>query len=99
MSTAKARAMFGPDKSFESTTIERRDLTQDDVKIDIKFAGICHSDIHTAKGEWGEINYPIVTGHEIAGIVSEVGSEVKNFKVGDRVGVGCMVDSCGECEN
>jgi uncharacterized zinc-type alcohol dehydrogenase-like protein len=99
MINVKARAMFGPDKSFETTTIDRRDLSPKDVLIEIKFAGICHSDIHTARGEWGDIKYPIVPGHEIAGIVTEVGSEVTKYKVGDRVGVGCMVDSCGECEN
>lgn len=60
--------------------------------FDIKFAGICHSDIHTARGEWGPVNYPIVPGHEIAGIVAQVGSEVTKWKVGDRVGVGCFVD-------
>jgi uncharacterized zinc-type alcohol dehydrogenase-like protein len=67
------------------------------VAFDIHFAGICHSDIHTVRGEWGEANYPLVPGHEIAGVVTEVGSEVTGFKVGDRVGVGCFVDSCREC--
>ncbi|GAA5044834.1 NAD(P)-dependent alcohol dehydrogenase [Nocardia callitridis] len=67
--------------------------------IDIKYAGICHSDIHTARNEWGGgTKYPCVPGHEIAGIVAAVGSEVSGHRVGDRVGVGCMVDSCGECE-
>ncbi|GAA3638746.1 NAD(P)-dependent alcohol dehydrogenase [Kineosporia mesophila] len=80
-------------------TVERRDVGPKDVRIDIKFAGICHSDIHTARSEWGPSNYPVVVGHEIAGIVAEVGSEVTQYQVGDRVGVGCMVDSCGECEN
>ncbi len=70
-----------------------------DVRIDIAFAGICHSDIHTARDEWGAANYPLVPGHEIAGTVAEVGSEVTKYKVGDRVGVGCFVDSCRECEN
>jgi alcohol dehydrogenase (NADP+) len=81
------------------TTIERRDVGPRDVAFDIKFAGICHSDIHTAKGEWGETNYPIVVGHEIAGVVTEVGSEVTKYKVGDHVGVGCMVGSCQHCDN
>ena len=67
--------------------------------IEIAFAGICHSDIHTARDEWGEAMYPLVPGHEIAGIVTEVGSEVTKHAVGDRVGVGCFVDSCRECEN
>jgi uncharacterized zinc-type alcohol dehydrogenase-like protein len=95
----KARAVFGKNKPFEKTEIERRDVGPKDVKIEIKYAGICHSDIHTAREEWGEISYPITVGHEIAGIVTEVGSEVTKHKVGDRVGVGCMVNSCGKCEN
>ena len=84
---------------FEKTTIERRDLGPHDVLIAVKYAGICHSDIHTARDEWGEAMYPLVPGHEIAGVVEEVGSEVEGFAVGDRAGVGCMVDSCRECEN
>ena len=84
---------------FEKIRIERRDLGPHDVLIDIAYAGICHSDIHTAREEWGEIEFPLVPGHEIAGVVSEVGSEVTRYAVGDRVGVGCMVDSCRECDN
>ncbi|WP_117170105.1 NAD(P)-dependent alcohol dehydrogenase [Paraliobacillus sediminis] len=99
MVMAKARAVDGPNKPFRAAEIKRRDLDLHDVLIEIKYAGICHSDIHTAHGEWGEVNYPLVPGHEIAGIVTEVGREVTKYKVGDRVGVGCMVDSCGECEN
>jgi alcohol dehydrogenase (NADP+) len=99
MITVKARAVDGPDKPFRAAEIQRRDLDLHDVLIEIKYAGICHSDIHTAHGEWGPVNYPLVPGHEIAGIVTDIGAEVKKYKVGDRVGVGCMVDSCGECEN
>lgn len=99
MITAKARAVDGPDKSFRAAEIKRRDLDAHDVLIEIKYAGICHSDIHTAHGEWGPVNYPLVPGHEIAGIVTSVGPNVSKYKVGDRVGVGCMVGSCGECEN
>ncbi|MGE7603396.1 NAD(P)-dependent alcohol dehydrogenase [Peribacillus sp. NPDC097675] len=99
MITAKARAVDGPHKPFRETEIQRRDLDLYDVLIEIKYAGICHSDIHTAHGEWGPVNYPLVPGHEIAGIVTDIGAEVSKYKVGDRVGVGCMVDSCGECEN
>lgn len=99
MITAKARAVHGPDKPFKATEIQRRSLDTHDVLIEIKYAGICHSDIHTAHGEWGDVNYPLVPGHEIAGIVTDVGTGVTKYKVGDRVGVGCMVDSCGECEN
>lgn len=99
MVTAKARAVDGPDKSFREAEIERRELDKKDILIEIKFAGICHSDLHTAHGDWGEVNYPLVPGHEIAGVVTDVGEDVTKYKVGDRVGVGCMVDSCGECEN
>ena len=99
MITAKARAVFSPTGNYEPTTIERRNVGNKDVLIEIKFAGICHSDIHTVRQEWSDnVQYPITPGHEIAGIVTEVGSEVSKYKVGDRVGVGCMVDSCGECE-
>ncbi|WP_028401178.1 NAD(P)-dependent alcohol dehydrogenase [Ectobacillus panaciterrae] len=83
---------------FEQTTIERRELRPHDVLIDIKFSGICHSDIHSAHGEWGGGIFPMVPGHEIAGVVAAVGTEVTKFAVGDRVGIGCFVDSCGECE-
>jgi len=99
MINANARAVFSPDAPFKLTTIKRRDLQSHDILIEIKYAGICHSDIHTARGDWGPVNYPIVPGHEIAGIVTQVGSEVTKYAVGDRVGVGCMVDSCGECNN
>ena len=81
------------------TTIDRREVGHKDVLIEIAYAGICHSDIHTVRGEWGDIAYPQVVGHEIVGFVTEVGSEVTKHQVGDRVGVGCMVNSCGECEN
>lgn len=99
MITTHARATFSSEGPFELTTIERRELQPHDVLIEIKYAGICHSDIHTARGDWGPVNYPLVPGHEIAGIVSQVGSEVKKYAVGDRVGVGCLVDSCRECDN
>ncbi|WP_191563906.1 NAD(P)-dependent alcohol dehydrogenase [Janibacter melonis] len=81
------------------TTIERREVGANDVLIDIEFAGICHSDIHTVNGDWGPQAFPLVPGHEIVGIVREVGSDVSTHAVGDRVGVGCMVNSCGRCEN
>lgn len=83
---------------FDTTTIPRRDLGEHDVLIDIKFCGICHSDIHQVKDEWGGSIFPMVPGHEIAGVVAEVGSGVQKLSAGDRVGVGCLVDSCGECE-
>ncbi|GAA3926819.1 NAD(P)-dependent alcohol dehydrogenase [Actinoplanes auranticolor] len=96
--TVKAYAAPSATEPLVPTTIERRDVGPHDVRIDIKYAGICHSDIHTARSEWGPTTYPIVVGHEIAGIVAEVGTDVTKYAVGDRVGVGCMVDSCGECE-
>jgi uncharacterized zinc-type alcohol dehydrogenase-like protein len=81
------------------TTIERRDVGPNDVLIAIEFAGVCHSDIHTVNGDWGPQPFPVVPGHEIVGVVAEVGSDVTEHQVGDRVGVGCMVNSCGECAN
>ncbi len=84
--------------SFDRTTIERRELRGDDVAIDISYCGICHSDVHQARDEWGGSIFPMVPGHEIAGVVTAVGDEVSRFSVGQHVGVGCMVDSCGECE-
>ncbi|NUW33166.1 NAD(P)-dependent alcohol dehydrogenase [Nonomuraea sp. SMC257] len=81
------------------TVIERRAVGANDVLIEIKYAGICHSDIHTVNGDWGLQPYPVVPGHEIVGIVAEVGADVTRHRVGDRVGVGCMVNSCGRCVN
>jgi uncharacterized zinc-type alcohol dehydrogenase-like protein len=83
---------------FRQGTIERRDLRPDDVRIAIAYAGICHSDIHTVREEWGPAHFPLTVGHEIAGTVLEVGEDATRHAVGDRVGVGCLVDSCGECE-
>ncbi|MGW1215424.1 NAD(P)-dependent alcohol dehydrogenase [Streptomyces sp. NPDC002499] len=99
MTTVAAYAAPAAKAPLERTTIERRPVGEFDVLIDIKFAGICHSDIHQVHEGWGEAIFPMVPGHEIAGIVSEVGPGVSRHKVGDRVGVGCMVDSCRECEN
>jgi alcohol dehydrogenase (NADP+) len=98
MRSVTAYATAGPKAPFEKTTIDRRDLGPNDVLIKIAFAGICHSDIHTAREEWGEAHFPLVPGHEIAGIVEAVGNDVTRYAEGDRVGVGCMVDSCRECE-
>ncbi|OBF92355.1 alcohol dehydrogenase [Mycobacterium sp. 852002-51152_SCH6134967] len=97
MSTVAAYAAPSASEPLVKTTITRREVRPHDVAFDIHFAGICHSDIHTVRDEWGRANYPVVPGHEIAGIVTEVGSEVTGFRVGDRVGVGCFVDSCREC--
>jgi uncharacterized zinc-type alcohol dehydrogenase-like protein len=82
---------------LEPTEIERRAVGPHDVRIAIQYAGICHSDIHTVRGEWGPQHYPLAPGHEIVGVVEEAGPEVLNHKVGDRVGVGCFVNSCREC--
>lgn len=99
MRTVAAYAAPSATDPLIRTTIERRETGPRDVLIAIRYAGICHSDIHTVRGDWGPVTYPQVVGHEIAGEVVEVGSEVDGFAVGDRVGVGCMVNSCRECEN
>jgi uncharacterized zinc-type alcohol dehydrogenase-like protein len=97
--TVKAYAAPAAKAPLEPTTIERREVGEHDVLIEIKYAGICHSDIHQARDEWGGAIFPMVPGHEIAGIVTEVGSGVTKHQVGDRVGIGCFVDSCRECDN
>lgn len=100
MTTAvNAYAATSATEPLTKTTINRRDVGPFDIAFDIHFAGICHSDIHTVRAEWGQPSYPVVPGHEIAGVVTEVGSAVTKFTVGDRVGVGCFVDSCRECES
>ena len=99
MPTVNAYAATSATGPLEPITIERRELGPHDVLIDIKYCGICHSDIHTVRGEWGESHYPLAPGHEIAGVVSRVGDAVSKHAVGDRVGVGCLVDSCRECAN
>ena len=96
--TVKALQKTDPQAPFEVVDLERRDPGENDIVIDIKAAGICHSDIHTIRNEWGKAHFPLCVGHEIAGLVSAVGSGVTKHKVGDRVGVGCLVNSCGECE-
>jgi uncharacterized zinc-type alcohol dehydrogenase-like protein len=99
MSIVSAYAATSATAPLTKTTVERRDVGPHDVAFDIKFAGICHSDIHTVKADWGQPNYPVVPGHEIAGVVTEVGSAVTKYQVGDRVGVGVFVDSCRECSS
>ena len=94
----QAYASFGADSLLREYQFERRTVRDDDVAIAIDFCGICHSDLHTAHGDWGEAVYPCVPGHEIIGHVVKVGSAVTEFVVGDRVGVGCMVGSCGTCK-
>jgi uncharacterized zinc-type alcohol dehydrogenase-like protein len=98
MSSTPALSTPSVGAPLNATTIERRELGASDVLIEIKFCGICHSDIHQVKDEWGGSIFPMVPGHEIVGLVAGVGSDVAKFSTGDRVGVGCLVDSCGECE-
>lgn len=97
MTTTRALVAATPNAKFEATTIERRAVGPNDVRIDIAFSGICHSDIHQVRNEWFDGIFPMVPGHEMAGHVVEIGSDVKNFAVGDRAGVGTFVDSCREC--
>ncbi len=97
MNTVKAYGAFAPEKDLEPLDIERRTITENDVKIDILYCGVCHSDIHAARNDWGNAKYPIVPGHEIVGRVVAVGDKVTKYSQGDLVGVGCMVDSCQEC--
>ncbi|WP_320535944.1 NAD(P)-dependent alcohol dehydrogenase [Pseudarthrobacter sp. IC2-21] len=96
---AAAYGAASADSGLVPLTVARRAPKADDVEIAIEFCGLCHSDVHATRGEWGARNYPLVPGHEIVGTVSRVGSAVEDFVPGDRVGVGCMVDSCRECDS
>lgn len=99
MSTqVKAYAAVSATTPLGPYRIDRRSTRADDVEIEILYCGVCHSDLHTARNDWGWSQYPVVPGHEIIGRVLSVGAAVTKFKVGDHVGVGCMVDSCGHCE-
>jgi alcohol dehydrogenase (NADP+) len=98
MSTAKGYAAASVRAPLTPFTFERREPRDHDVVIDIKFCGICHSDIHQARDEWGHSIFPMVPGHEIVGMVTAVGSQVSQYAPGDKVGVGCMVDSCRTCD-
>ena len=99
MKDVKAYATQAADQDLKPFKIDRSEPGPGDVEIEILFCGVCHSDIHTARNEWGGTKYPCVPGHEIVGKVTRAGKDVKNFKEGDTVGVGCFVDSCGHCEN
>lgn len=99
MIQAKAYAAFSANTPLAPFTLDRRDLGAHDVDIDILYCGVCHSDIHQVRSEWGKSIYPLVPGHEIVGRIVAVGSAVKKFKVGDLAGVGCFVDSCRTCDN
>jgi len=96
---ARGYAAFDAAGDLRPWEFERRPMGDDDIVIDVKYASICHSDIHQMRGHWGPQQYPQVPGHEIVGIVAAVGSNVTRFRVGDRAGVGCMVDSCMACDS
>jgi uncharacterized zinc-type alcohol dehydrogenase-like protein len=93
----KSYAAQSPKSDLALHAIERRDPRPDDVEIEVRYCGVCHSDLHTARNDWGWTTYPVVPGHEIIGRVLKVGTGVKKFKPGDEVGVGCLVDSCRKC--
>jgi uncharacterized zinc-type alcohol dehydrogenase-like protein len=95
---ARGYAVHSPSDRFQPFSFERRSPNPNDVAIAIRYCGVCHSDLHTARGEWGGTRYPCVPGHEIVGEVTAVGDAVTKFRVGELVGVGCMVDSCLTCE-
>jgi uncharacterized zinc-type alcohol dehydrogenase-like protein len=99
MIPVKGYAAQNPKTPLAPYEFNRREVGKHDVLIDIKYCGICHSDIHQVRDEWGGSAFPMVPGHEIVGVVSKVGSDVKRFKEGDKVGVGCYVDSCRKCES
>ena len=98
MTKVKAYAAPSEGAPLVATMVDRRDVGPDDVQFDVLFCGICHSDIHTVRGEWGKQTYPLSHGHELAGKVTAVGKNVTKFKAGDHVGVGCLVNSCLNCE-
>ncbi|MGV0937871.1 NAD(P)-dependent alcohol dehydrogenase [Empedobacter falsenii] len=95
----KAFGTEAPTENLKPLNIERREVTAKDIEIEILYCGVCHSDLHTARNEWQGTIYPNVPGHEIVGRISKIGSAVTKFKVGDLAGVGCMVDSCRDCEH
>lgn len=99
MSVIKAYGAKSATISIEPLNIERRNPKPHDVQIDILYCGVCHSDLHTARNEWGGTMYPVVPGHEIVGRVTKVGEHVTKYKVGDLAAIGCLVDSCRECDN
>lgn len=101
MNTINVKAFGAESKEadLEEITIARRTVTANDVEIDILYCGVCHSDLHTARNDWGGTAYPAVPGHEIIGRVTSIGPDVSKFKLGDLVGVGCMVDSCQTCSS
>ena len=99
MTAAKAYAAYNGTDPLAPFDFERRDVGPHDVQFEILYCGVCHSDLHQVRNEWKGTTYPIVPGHEIVGRVTQVGDHVKKFKIGDLAGVGCLVDSCRECDN
>ncbi|MEO7312536.1 MAG: NAD(P)-dependent alcohol dehydrogenase [Chitinophagaceae bacterium] len=99
MPETKAYAALSADTPVVPHTIERRDCKPNDVQIEILYCGVCHTDIHFVHNDWDMTTFPVVPGHEIVGRVTAVGDNVKNFKPGDLAGIGCLVDSCRECDN
>lgn len=97
--TVKAFGTESKEADLKEMNIERREVQPNDVEIEIHYCGVCHSDLHTARNDWGGTKYPAVPGHEIIGKITKVGSSVTKFKEGDLAGVGCLVDSCGTCES
>ncbi|UFH35955.1 NAD(P)-dependent alcohol dehydrogenase [Flavobacterium acetivorans] len=97
MTAIKAYAAYDAETSLKPYSFDRKELGAKQVQIEILYSGVCHSDIHTAKGDWGPAIYPLVPGHEIVGRITAVGSEVTKFKIGELAGVGCFVDSCRTC--
>ena len=95
----KAFGTASKDEDLKEMHIERREVLPTDIEIEIMYCGICHSDLHTARNDWGGTKYPAVPGHEIIGKITKIGAEVTKFQVGDLAGVGCLVDSCRECES
>ncbi|AZI67379.1 NAD(P)-dependent alcohol dehydrogenase [Kaistella daneshvariae] len=95
----KAFGTASKDEDLKEMHIERREVLPTDIEIEIMYCGVCHSDLHTARNDWGGTKYPAVPGHEIIGKITKIGAEVTKFQVGDLAGVGCLVDSCRECES
>lgn len=99
MNFVQAYAALSPTDNLKPLPIERRNVSDTDVEIEILFCGVCHSDIHVARNEWGRSVYPVVPGHEIVGRITKCGNKANKFQVGDLVGVGCMIDSCRSCSS
>lgn len=97
--TIRALAAISASEAMRTIEVQRRDLRAFDVEFDVLYCGICHSDLHSIRNDWGNATYPLVPGHEIVGRIRAIGTEVTKFRVGDLVGVGCIIGSCGHCEH